>query len=77
MDKDFLERNAMDYALEWRNRLGATTTELYVRRLILQRAAMEAVSQSLDCKCSYRVELALALWLCERVEQRALSTGES
>jgi hypothetical protein len=71
MDGEFLERTIGDYALEWTNRQKGAMPVTYIRRLILQRTAMVAVNHSLDCKCSYRVELAAALWLCERVEHRA------
>lgn len=71
MDVEYLETIVRDYALEWRNRQKATTPVPLIRRLILQRSAMLAVECTVDCKCSYRVELAFALWFCERTEHRA------
>lgn len=71
MDDECLETIVSDYAPEWRNRQKATTPVPLIRRLILQRSAMLAVKCTVDCKCSYRVELAFALWLCERAEHRA------
>lgn len=70
-DDEFFERIVEDCAEEWRNRQKTATPVAFIRRLILQRSAMVAVNYSFDCKCSYRVELAFALWLCDRVEDLA------
>lgn len=71
VDGELLEKIAQDYVLVWRNRQKAATPVVYIRRLILMQAAMTAVKYSFDRECSYRVELAFALWLCERVEHHA------
>lgn len=70
-DDEFLQEIIGDYVLVWRRRQKAATPAVYIRRLILLRAAMAAMKYSFDRDCSYRVELAFSLWLCERVEYRA------
>ncbi len=70
-DEQFLQGMVGDYVQVWKRRQKAATPVVYIRRLILIRAAMEAVKYSFDRECSCRVELAFSLWLCERVEQRA------
>jgi hypothetical protein len=76
LDGGFLEKIVRDYILVWRNRQKAATPVIYIRRLILVQAAMTAVKYSFDRECSYRVELAFALWLCERVEHHASKLGK-
>ncbi|CAN5359600.1 hypothetical protein BH09VER1_BH09VER1_53100 [soil metagenome] len=77
MDDEFLEKIVGDYVLVWKRRQKAATPVVYIRRLILLRAAMAAVKYSFDRECSYRVELAFSLWLCERVEYRASELGKA
>lgn len=76
LDGEFLEKIVQDYVSVWRDRQRAATPVVYVRRLILVQAAMTAVKYSFDRGCSYRVELAFALWLCERVEHHASKLGK-
>ena len=74
-DDEFLERIVGDYVQMWKHRQKAGTPVVYIRRLVLLRSAMAAVEYRFDRECSYRVELAFSLWLCERVEQRASELG--
>lgn len=70
-EDDFLDQVVGDYAANWRRRQKAGIPVTQIRRFALVRMTFVAVKYSFDKPRHHGVEVAFAMWLCERVERLA------